>query len=386
MNRRLAIIALILFVNALGSGLVLPLLPFYAIEMGASPLAIGVLIATLPFCASLSGPPLGALSDRYGRKPILVVSVAGTLAGFLLLGVAQTLPLVFLARIVDGLSAGNTSTARAAIADITSREARAGALGVTFAMDSLGLILGPVLGGFFSSYGLSAAVYVAAGIAGVCLLLTVFAFPETRAASQASAAPAQVRLGDFVGGVGNPRTRMLVLVIFFVQLLIMMMWGTLALYARELFVFGAPEMGYLSAFAALVGITAQTGLLRLALKVARDKTILVVALFTMAAGLVLLAASGVPLVLLVGVGLMAASFNAAMPTATGFASRLSAERDQGKLMGTVTSALSLASVTGPIVGGAIFSVSMRGSYLVASAIAVAAATLCLARIEDAKSD
>jgi DHA1 family multidrug resistance protein-like MFS transporter len=149
-----------------------------------------------------------------------------------------------------------------------------------------------------------------------------------------------------------------------------------------LFAFGASEMGYLSAFAALVGITTQTGLLRLALKVAREKTILVVALFTMAAGLAVLAGSGAPLVLLVGVGLMAASFNAAMPTAAGFASRLSAEQDQGKLMGTVTSATSLASVAGPIVAGAIFSVSMRGSYLVASVIAVAAATLCIVRLKD----
>jgi MFS transporter, DHA1 family, tetracycline resistance protein len=180
---RLAVIALILFVNNLGSGLILPLLPFYAIDTGASPLAIGVLIATLPFFATLSGPPLGALSDQYGRKPILAVSVAGTLAGFLLLGVAQTLPLVFLARIVDGVSAGNTSTARAAIADITSRETRSTGLGVTFAVESLGLILGPVLGGFLAPYGLSTAAYVAAGIAGLCLVLTLFVFPETRGRS-----------------------------------------------------------------------------------------------------------------------------------------------------------------------------------------------------------
>jgi DHA1 family tetracycline resistance protein-like MFS transporter len=377
---RLGVIALILFVNNLGSGLILPLLPFYAIDTGASPLAIGVLIATLPFFATLSGPPLGALSDQYGRKPILAVSVAGTLAGFLLLGVAQTLPLVFLARIVDGVSAGNSSTARAAIADITSRETRSTGLGVTFAVESLGLILGPVLGGFLAPYGLSTAAYVAAGIAGLCLVLTLFVFPETRAIS-GRPTPATLRLGDLFGVVRAQRTRTLVFVIFVVQLLIMMMWGTLALYARSLFDFAASEMGYLSAFAAFIGIVSQTGVLRLALKVAQEKTILIVALFTMGGGLVVLAMSGVPIVLLVGVGLMAGSFNTAMPTAMGFASRLSDERDQGKLMGTASAAISMASVLGPIMAGAIFSVSMRGSYLVASVVAVVAATLCIGRIK-----
>jgi MFS transporter, DHA1 family, tetracycline resistance protein len=375
-DSRLAIIALVLFVNNLGNGLILPLLPFYAIDTGASPLVIGALVATLPCFATLSGPPLGALSDHYGRKPILAVSVAGTLAGFLLLGVAHSLPVVFLARIVDGVSAGNTSTARAAIADITSRETRSAGLGITFAVESLGLILGPVLGGFLAVYGLSTVAYVAAGIAGVCLVLTLFALPETRSQSARSTS-VTLHLSSLVGVHLALRTRTLVFVVFVVQLLIMMMWGTLALYANNLFGFAASQMGYVSALAALIGIVSQTGLLRLVLRIAHEKTILVVALSTMAGGLAVLAASGVPIVLLVGVGLMAASFNTAMPTAMGFTSRLATERDQGKLMGTASAAISLASVLGPIVAGAIFSVSMRGSYLVASAIAIVAATLCL---------
>ena len=184
MDKRIWIISLILFINVLGSGLILPLLPFFAQNLGAGPLVIGLFIATLPFFSILSGPPLGVLSDKYGRRPVLLFSLAGTVIGFLLLGVAQALPLLFLSRAIDGISAGNMSTAKAAIADITTREERVSKLGLTFAAESLGLILGPVIGGLFSRYGFTVAAFIAAGIALVCLVLTLFFFPETRAPSQ----------------------------------------------------------------------------------------------------------------------------------------------------------------------------------------------------------
>jgi len=372
-DRRLLIIALILFVNALGSGLILPLLPFFAIAMDASPVAIGLLIATLPLFATLAGPPLGALSDRHGRKPLLLLSLAGTVLGFIILGTAASLPLIFLSRAIDGASAGNTSIARAAIADITSRESRVAGIGVAFAMESLGLIAGPLLGGIFAPYGLTVSAFVAVAIAVLCFVLVLVAFPETRATEHQPSPP----LGDMLGAVRSPRTRVLVIVIFAVQLLIMMMWGTLALYANELFQFGGSELGYVSAYAASAGVLSQVGLLRLLTRLIPDKAILVAGLLAMAAGLALIALGKVPLVMLLGVGLMAASFNTAMPTAIGLVSRLASETEQGRVMGTTASAISLASVFGPIVAGALFSVSARGSYAAAAVVALAAAAIAV---------
>jgi DHA1 family tetracycline resistance protein-like MFS transporter len=389
MDKRLVVISLILFVNDLGVGLILPLLPFMAVGLGATPLIVGLFVSALPFFSILAGPPLGVLSDKYGRKPVLLLSVAGTVTGFLLLGVARTLPLLFLARIIDGASAGNTSTARAAIADITSRERRVAGIGFTFAAESLGLILGPVLGGLFAPYGLAAAAFVAAGIALLCLVLTVLFFPETRPrrsspeAAGSSERPKETALqvGDFLAVVRAPRTRPLLVVIFAVQLLIMMMWGTLALYGKYLFDFTGRELGYISAFAAAIGILSQTGLLRVATAIVKEKTILNVGLLAMGVGLMLLALSDTAPLLVIGVGLMAACFNVAMPTAMGLISKLATESEQGNVMGTASSAISAASVIGPVFATSVFSLSMRGSYIIASVIAVVAVVISAREIE-----
>ena len=380
-DARVLVIASILFVDALGSGLILPLLPFLALELGASPLVLGLLIATLPLCATLSGPPLGSLSDRYGRKPVLVVSMAGTVVGFALLGAARTLPLLFLARIIDGASAGNVTTARAAIADITSRQERVAGIGVTYAMSSLGFILGPMLGGVASQYGLDVAAYVATGIALACLALVTFAFRETRPPSaDVHQRPAAMRIGALLAIARAPQIWALVVVIFGVQLLIMMMWGTLGLYANTAFGFGSQEFGFISALAAASGILSQVGVLRVVRRIASDKTIVVVALLAMAAGLLLLATARVPAMLLLGVGTLAAAFNAGMPTAMGLASSRASEDEQGSLMGILSSAISLASVLGPVLAGGLFGIAGRGSYGLASAVAVAVAALGISGI------
>jgi MFS transporter, DHA1 family, tetracycline resistance protein len=391
MDRRLVVISLILFVNDLGVGLILPLLPFMAVSLGATPLSVGLFLSTLPFFSILAGPPLGVLSDKYGRKPVLLFSVAGTVAGFVLLGVARTLPLLFLARIIDGASAGNTSTARAAIADITSRKQRVSGLGFTFAAESVGLILGPVLGGLLSPYGLTVAAFVAAGIALLCLALTVLFFPETKPtrssleASELSRRPKEpaLQVAGLLAVVRAPRTRPLLLVIVALQFVIMMMWGTLALYGKYLFDFTGREMGYVSAFAAASGILAQTGLLRVATAIVNEKTIVIVGLLAMGAGLLLLALSDTAALLLVGVGLIAACFNVAMPTAMGLISKLASESEQGNVMGTASSAISAASVIGPVFATSVFSLSMRGVYLIASVIAVVAVIISTRGIETA---
>src|SRR5205809_3397960 len=142
MNRPLLIIFLTILVNLVGFGIIIPLLPFYAQTFGASPLVIGLLFASFSLSQLFAAPILGDVSDRWGRRPVLIFSLVGTVVSFVMLALAHSLAMLFAARIVDGLSGGNITTARAYIADITTEENRAKAFGVLGGAFGLGSIVG----------------------------------------------------------------------------------------------------------------------------------------------------------------------------------------------------------------------------------------------------
>src|SRR5512144_1409996 len=147
MTRPLLVIFLTIFVNLVGFGIIVPLLPFYAETFHASPLVIGLLFAVFSLCQLIAAPALGDLSDRWGRRPILIFSLLGTVVSFVMLALAHSIVMLFLARIVDGLSGGNISTARAYVADVTEPKDRSRAYGLIGAAFGLGFLMGPALSG-----------------------------------------------------------------------------------------------------------------------------------------------------------------------------------------------------------------------------------------------
>jgi DHA1 family tetracycline resistance protein-like MFS transporter len=183
-KRRLALIFAVVFVNVLGFGLILPLLPYYAERFGASAFLIGVLTASYPAAQVIGSPILGRLSDRFGRRPILMVSIAGTAVSFLILGSASALWMLFAGRILDGLTGGNFTVAQSYITDVTSTKDRARGLGLTGAAFGLGFIMGPALGGLLSRWGYGVPAYVAAAVAVLNLLLVAFFLPESLSAGR----------------------------------------------------------------------------------------------------------------------------------------------------------------------------------------------------------
>src|SRR5437773_8884417 len=179
MTRPLLIIFLTIFVNLVGFGIIVPLLPFYAESFGASPLVIGLLFGIFSLCQLVAAPALGDLSDRYGRRPVLIFSLLGTVVSFVMLALAQSVTRLFLARIVDGLSGRNISTARAYVADVTEPKDRARAYGLIGAAFGLGFIFGPALSGILARISYTAPIWAAAALTLVATAMAWLWLPET---------------------------------------------------------------------------------------------------------------------------------------------------------------------------------------------------------------
>ncbi len=169
--------------------IILPLLPFYSERMGASAFVVGLLVASYAACQLIAGPILGQISDRIGRKPVLIVSQVGTLIGFLILAKAQVLWVVFLSRIIDGATAGNLSLAQAYISDVTKPEERSKSFALIGIAFGIGFLIGPAISGFLSTFGYSAPVYAAAALSFTSILCTWFLLPAREPSPSGSQAP-----------------------------------------------------------------------------------------------------------------------------------------------------------------------------------------------------
>ena len=240
-NKRLLTIFGIVFVDLVGFGLIIPLLPFYAQTFGANDIVVGLLVASYAAAQLVGGPLLGRLSDRYGRRPILLVSIFGTLLGFLLLGFAGALWMLFLSRMVDGLTGGNITVAQAYLSDISDEKNRSKAFGVIGAAFGLGFIIGPAAGGLLSAGGhYNLPAFIAAGLATINLFLVFFLLPESlteerRAAMMArgGARPA-FTFGALLSALSKPRVGPLLHIRFFYGLAFAMFQTIFSQYANRL--------------------------------------------------------------------------------------------------------------------------------------------------------
>src|SRR5436305_4286409 len=177
----LLVIFITVFLDLVGFGIVIPVLPFYVegTKFNASPRMVGLLFASYSIMQLLFTPLLGRLSDRYGRRPVLFLSLLGTSAGFFILGFATKLWMLFAGRIIDGITGGNISTAQAYIADVTTKENRAKGMGLIGAAFGLGFVFGPAIGGILSRWGINVPFLFAGGLAFANTILLYFALPET---------------------------------------------------------------------------------------------------------------------------------------------------------------------------------------------------------------
>jgi DHA1 family tetracycline resistance protein-like MFS transporter len=250
----LAIIFLTIFVNLVGFGIIIPLLPFYAQTFGASPLVIGLLFASFSLSQLVASPVLGDMSDRWGRRPVLIFSLLGTVVSFVMLAVAQSLVMLFAARIVDGLSGGNITTARAYIADVTAEEDRAKAFGILGAAFGLGFIVGPALGAAFSHISYTAPIWAAAAVTVVATALAYFWLPETVHRAHARGPSPWHALAELWR---RTHLRVLFTIDFVYWTAFAVYQTTFALFGANRFGFDAAHTGYLLSAFGFLGVLVQ---------------------------------------------------------------------------------------------------------------------------------
>ncbi|HWP41602.1 MAG TPA: MFS transporter [Blastocatellia bacterium] len=347
----LVIIFITIFIDLVGFGIVIPVLPLYAARFGASPTVIGLLLSVYSVMQFIFAPVLGRLSDRVGRRPVLLVSMIGTSFGFMLMGLAGSLELLFLARIIDGITGANISTAQAYIADVTPPEQRSRGMGLIGAAFGLGFIVGPAIGGVMSQVSLAAPFYFAAGLAAANAVALSFLLPESLSAEHRIEARRRATILQVFRESGSWQLAALMATYFFATVSFALLTAIYALFTRRRFGYDATHNGYIFAFLGLLGAIIQGGLLGRLLSLFSDKTLAVAGTLVMTASMFALPESRTVWMLLAASTGIAIGNSLVTPTLNGLASRTVSAAWQGRMLGVLQSVASLARIIGPVLGG-----------------------------------
>ena len=380
-RRALLPIFLIVLVDILGMTIILPLLPFYAQEFGASPRQIGLLVATFAVCQLVSGPLLGQLADRMGRKPLLLVSQVGTLIGFFVLGRATSLGMVFVSRAIDVITAGNLSLAQAYVSDVTAKENRAKAFGVIGIAFGIGFLLGPAISGYLSQYGHRYPIYAAQGLSALSILATAVLLPRARpqVAADGQAGPGGRRLallswGRYAEYFARPELATLLYQFFAFAFAFAAFTSGFALFAERRLSwngvpFGAKHVGYVFAYAGFLGILLQGGLIGRLVKKFGEVRLTRAGFASFSVSYALLAYVHRVPELLASATLSSFGQGALRPALTAQITHNSRRDEQGLVLGITQSLMSVAQIIAPLLTGFLIGHQMIGAWAWMAAVA-----------------
>lgn len=349
----LVIIFFTVFIDLLGFGIIIPLLPFYAEHFGASALMVGLLSASFSLAQFLFAPVWGRLSDRIGRRPIILIGLIGSALSYSMFALATSLPLLFVARSLAGIAGANIPTAQAFIADITTPGNRARGMGLIGAAFGLGFIFGPAIGGFLSHWGYAAPAWFAAALSFANFCAALALLPESRPAhDRDTSRPGRIEV--FRRALTRPHMPQVLLVFFLIVTAFSSFESTFALYSERRFDFTAVTIGYMFAWVGVVLATVQGALVGRVVPRFGEHRVVPVALVTMAVALALIPASPSVPVLAAVSGLLAVGMGFNSPSIMSAISQLADARDQGSTLGLSQSLGSLARIIGPAWGGFVF--------------------------------
>ena len=370
-RRNVAILSLTLGVVMLGFGMVMPIFPFYIDSMGASGSELGLLVAISPFMQLIMAPVWGGISDRRGRKPVLIVGLLGYGISMLLFGLATELWMLFAARGVGAiLSAATMPTTMAYISDSTSDQDRGAGMGVLGAATGLGMVLGPALGGWLAADSLSTPFFLTAGVCLLTLVLIFLFLPESL--PEAGRQPAGARFSPLaqlkeLGQASTGPLGVLLVMAFLVSFGLTCFQGIFGLYALRKYGYGTTEVGWILAVMGVVAALTQGVLTGPLTRRWGEATIIKATLLASALGFGLLLAADSLATVLLTIGLFTVPNALLRPAVIALTSK-HADTRQGVAMGLNNSANSLGRVVGPIWAGFLFDINLNYPYLSGAAI------------------
>lgn len=353
----LSLIFLTVFIDLLGFGILIPILPSFAKkELGVDETAIGIAIAIYSFVQFLFNPFFGKLSDKHGRKPVIVVSLFLNAIGYVLFAYTHSYIMLLVSRVIAGIGGSSIGVAQAYIADVTTKENRSKGMGLIGAAFGLGFVFGPLMGGFLSEYGYMVTGFAAAGFSLLAFLLTLFYLPESNLNREASTQKKR-SLFDIEGTkkiLSRPELFILVLLFFILTFSFANIYGTFALLGIQVYGFSDLQNGYMFGIVGLSSAIVQGGLIGYVNKIMSKKYIIIIGAFLIMITLALipygqtfLGLALVSVVLSYGTGTL-------QPTILSLISEVTSDAEQGITLGINQSFSAFARVLGPLWGGFAF--------------------------------
>ncbi|MDQ2871537.1 MAG: MFS transporter [Candidatus Eremiobacteraeota bacterium] len=347
MIRRLVPILGITFIDIVGFSMLIPMLPYFVTHFHASDLTVGILFSTFSFCQLVSGPIWGNVSDRIGRKRVLIISQIGATVGWAMLAFAPDLWWVFVARIIEGTSGGNIGITQAYVADLVAPKDRSRAFGLIGAMFGAGMVFGPLGGGFlFARYGFSVPFLAASGLQFITLMLTILLLPESR--SKAQEAQTVVRMRDIGKTFGDRALARILYQKLALSLGLYAWFSVMALYLKQQLHFGLTQTDYFFSGISVLGVIVNVFFIHRVAERVGDRVMSSIGLAALLASFLM-----VPFVHSIStLAIMAAGFSIGMGFAntgmTALISNAASDRRQGTVLGVSSSLDSFSGIVSPL--------------------------------------
>ena len=356
LDKRILIIFLIIFTEILGFSIVLPVLPFLALSLGLNVFQIGLILSIFSLCQLFASPITGKLSDRYGRKPLLIISQISTFIGFILLGLANAVWILILARLVDGLLGSNMTVSQAYISDVSEPKNRTKVYGYSSAVFGAGLIIGPLIGGILSTIDYSTPMFFAAGICFVSILLVVIFLPESLTEREESVKLTFndiIPIEDAKRFLKDPKIRGLLIIFLFYNFGFMLFISTFALFSKIQINVTAQEVGFFMAWIGVLRVLFQTLLISPLQNKFGENKILRIGVFSMITFFTLIIFTTTFLFAFIPLMFLAFGTGICRPVLTSKLANSVEREETGSLLGVNNAFSSIAQIITPILGGAI---------------------------------